>query len=88
MHVESIRLKCFKKFRDDLLDFTDRETGLARPLVVLVGDNGSGKSTILQPLRRRSEPRRVVFMNPPISSGRASTWASRGMPGAYRPKSL
>jgi len=48
MHVESIRLKCFKKFRDDLLDFTDRETGLARPLVVLVGDNGSGKSTILQ----------------------------------------
>lgn len=48
MHVESIRLKRFKKFRDSGLDFTDSETGLARPLVVLVGENGSGKSTILQ----------------------------------------
>jgi predicted ATPase len=48
MHVESIRLRYFKRFRDAQLDFTDRETGLARPLVVLVGENGSGKSTILQ----------------------------------------
>ena len=50
MHVQSIRLKYFKKFRDsrEQFDFTDRETGLARPLVVLVGENGSGKSTVLQ----------------------------------------
>jgi len=48
MHVESIRLRYFKKFRDKNFDFTDGETGIARPLVVLVGENGSGKSTILQ----------------------------------------
>jgi energy-coupling factor transporter ATP-binding protein EcfA2 len=48
MHVESIRLRFFKKFRDAQFDFTDDETGLARPLVVLVGENGSGKSTVLQ----------------------------------------
>ncbi len=50
MHVQSIRLKYFKKFRDsqNRFDFTDSETGLARPLVVLVGENGSGKSTVLQ----------------------------------------
>ncbi|NLS93152.1 MAG: AAA family ATPase [Planctomycetaceae bacterium] len=48
MHVESIRLRYFKKFRDEQLSFIDDETGLARSLIVLVGDNGSGKSTVLQ----------------------------------------
>ena len=48
MHVRSMRLKYFKRFRDKRLDFTDPETGLARNLVVLVGENGSGKSTVLQ----------------------------------------
>jgi len=48
MHVESIRLKYFKRFRDREFNFLDEETGLARPLVVLVGENGSGKSTVLQ----------------------------------------
>ena len=50
MQVRSIRLKYFKKFRDKRFDFTDDETGLARSLVVLVGENGSGKSTVLQAL--------------------------------------
>ena len=48
MHVRSIRLRYFKKFRDKRLDFVDSETGLVRPLTVLVGENGSGKSTVLQ----------------------------------------
>lgn len=48
MHVQSMRLKYFKRFRDKRLDFTDPETGLPRKLVVLVGENGSGKSTVLQ----------------------------------------
>ncbi|MCH8043278.1 MAG: AAA family ATPase [Planctomycetes bacterium] len=48
MHVESIRLKNFKRFRDRSFDFIDEETGLVRPLIVLVGKNGSGKSTVLQ----------------------------------------
>jgi len=48
MHIRSIRLKYFKKFRDRTFDFTDPETGTARPLIVFVGENGSGKSTVLQ----------------------------------------
>ena len=48
MHVHSIQLSYFKRFRDLALDFADSETGLARPLIVLVGQNGSGKSTVLQ----------------------------------------
>ena len=48
MQVSEIRLQNFKRFRDRRLDFRDPETGLPRPLVVLVGENGCGKSTILQ----------------------------------------
>jgi ABC-type branched-subunit amino acid transport system ATPase component len=31
-----------------ILDFTDSETGLAKDLIVLIGMNGSGKTSILQ----------------------------------------
>lgn len=48
MHLLSVQLKNFKKFRNQTMDFAEPETGLAKPLVVLVGENGSGKSTILQ----------------------------------------
>lgn len=49
MKVQSIQLKNFKRFRNSpLLDFTDSETGLARDLIVLIGRNGSGKTSILQ----------------------------------------
>ncbi len=49
MKVQSIQLKYFKRFRNPpVLDFTNPETGLARDLIVLVGGNGSGKSSILQ----------------------------------------
>jgi predicted ATPase len=48
MQVKSIQLSYFKRFRDLTLRFTDPETGTARNLVILVGNNGSGKSTILQ----------------------------------------
>ncbi|WP_017661873.1 AAA family ATPase [Baaleninema simplex] len=49
MKVQSVQLKYFKKFRDSsLLDFTDPETGLARDLIVLIGNNGVGKTSILQ----------------------------------------
>lgn len=48
MKVQSIELKHFKKFRELKLDFTDQETGLAKDLIVLVGMNGSGKTSILQ----------------------------------------
>lgn len=48
MKVKSIGLKCFKRFRDRIFDFTEPETGFAKNLIILVGANGSGKSTILQ----------------------------------------
>jgi predicted ATPase len=48
MHVRSVHLHYFKKFRDRQLRFVDSETGLARNLIVLVGNNGGGKSTVLQ----------------------------------------
>lgn len=48
MKVQSIQLKYFKKFRDQPLDFTDSETGLAQDLIVLIGMNGAGKTSVLQ----------------------------------------
>jgi AAA15 family ATPase/GTPase len=48
MKIQSLHLKYFKKFRDQELNFTDEETGLARDFIVLVGMNGAGKTSILQ----------------------------------------
>ncbi len=49
MKVQSVELKYFKKFRTPpVFDFTDSETGLARDLIVLIGMNGSGKTSLLQ----------------------------------------
>lgn len=48
MKIKKLHLQNFKKFRERSIDFSDPETGLARDLIVLVGRNGSGKSTILQ----------------------------------------
>lgn len=43
MHVKSIRLINFKKFRDQLIDFNE-------DVNIFVGDNNAGKSTILEAL--------------------------------------
>jgi predicted ATP-dependent endonuclease of OLD family len=48
MKIGSIKLEHFKKFRDTFFNFTDEETGLARNLILLIGENGAGKTTILQ----------------------------------------
>lgn len=48
MKVRSVNLKNFKKFKSESLDFGDSETGKAKDLIVLLGNNGSGKSTVLQ----------------------------------------
>lgn len=48
MKIQSIQLKYFKRFRSLQLDFTHAETGLAKDLIVLVGINGAGKTSILQ----------------------------------------
>jgi len=48
MKVLGITLENFKQFKKKHLDFRDSETGLAKDLIVLVGKNGSGKSTVLQ----------------------------------------
>lgn len=48
MKILTLSLQYFKRFYDKKLDFRDSETGLAKDIIVLVGKNGSGKSTILQ----------------------------------------
>lgn len=48
MKVQSVQLKYFKKFRERSFDFTDPETGLARDIIVIIGMNGSGKTSLLQ----------------------------------------
>jgi predicted ATPase len=48
MRVQSVELKYLKKFRDYSFDFTDSETGLARDIIVLIGMNGTGKTSLLQ----------------------------------------
>lgn len=49
MKVQSIQLKYFKRFRNPPpFDFTDPETGLARDLIVLLGMNGAGKTSLIQ----------------------------------------
>jgi energy-coupling factor transporter ATP-binding protein EcfA2 len=48
MKVQKLQLHYFKRFRNLSLDFRDPETGLAEDLIVLVGHNGSGKSSVLQ----------------------------------------
>jgi predicted ATP-dependent endonuclease of OLD family len=49
MKVQSVQLRYFKKFRNPpVFDFTDSETGLARDLIVLIGMNGAGKTSLLQ----------------------------------------
>lgn len=49
MKVQSVELKYFKKFRQPpRFDFTNAETGLAEDLILLVGMNGAGKTSLLQ----------------------------------------
>ena len=49
MKVQSVQLRYFKRFRNPpVFDFTDSETGLARDLIVLIGMNGAGKTSLLQ----------------------------------------
>ncbi len=48
MKIQNLHLRNFKRFDNLELNFQDTETGLAQDLIVLVGQNGSGKSTVLQ----------------------------------------
>ena len=48
MKIQSLQLEYFKKFRQQDFDFTDSETGLAKDLIVILGMNGFGKTSILQ----------------------------------------
>lgn len=50
MKIREVRIQNFRNFGPALrtISFVDELTGQARPLSVLVGSNGSGKSTILQ----------------------------------------
>lgn len=48
MKIKSVRLERYKRFVDTTFDFIDEDTGKPYDLIVLVGENGCGKSSILQ----------------------------------------
>ena len=48
MKIKSVRLERYKRFVDTTFDFVDEDTGKPYDLIVLVGENGCGKSSILQ----------------------------------------
>lgn len=48
MKVQSIQLKYFKKFEDYEFDLTNSETGLASDMILIIGMNGAGKTSLLQ----------------------------------------
>ncbi len=50
MKVESVSIRNFKRFGDEpsTIDFRDPLAGEIPDRLVLVGDNGSGKTTVLQ----------------------------------------
>ncbi len=49
MKIQKVRLNHFKRFqKEKVLDFTEEASGLARDLVLPIGKNGSGKSSVLQ----------------------------------------
>ena len=73
MKVLNLTLENFKRFKEKTLDFRDPETGLAKDLIVLVGQNGSGKSSTLQaiaaslrwtPLSRHKMVKNKVELSP------------------------
>lgn len=48
MKVKSIKLRNFKGADDVEIDFRNEETGLAKDLVILIGQSGGGKTRVLQ----------------------------------------
>lgn len=48
MKVRKIEIQGFKRFKHEIIDFVDPTTDEVRDMVVLVGDNGSGKTSVLQ----------------------------------------
>lgn len=48
MKVESLRIRNFKRFKDFEISFKDAMTGEISDRFLILGDNGSGKTTILQ----------------------------------------
>jgi predicted ATP-dependent endonuclease of OLD family len=49
MKIKSLKLSSYKRFVEErTFDFTDENTGLPKNLIALVGQNGCGKSSVLQ----------------------------------------
>ena len=48
MKICRLKLKNFKRFENLELDFTDKDSGEPKSLILLQGNNGSGKTTVLQ----------------------------------------
>lgn len=59
MYIRSLKIKNLKRLRDFKLDFTS-EGGTPRMWSVLIGENGTGKSTILQAIALAAAGQRLV----------------------------
>lgn len=72
MKVQSIQLNYFKKFRHSpVFDFADPETGLAQDIIVLLGMNGAGKTSILQ----------AIAASLGVATGRLQSFSDLDWPG-------
>lgn len=48
MQLRNVSIKNFKGIRDLTLNFTDEGEEAPRPITAIVGDNGAGKTSVLQ----------------------------------------
>lgn len=48
MQISSVRIENFKAIKQLEISFVDNKRGIIRPITCLFGDNGSGKTTVLQ----------------------------------------
>lgn len=56
MRISKVIIEKFRNIKNKELDFPDSETGLAQDLIILTGMNGSGKTSILQPILLSHRP--------------------------------
>lgn len=83
MKIRKLHVKNFRLLRDFELDFVDSETGQPRNWTVLVGENGRGKSSILQAIALASVGRTLANS---LASGQIASFEDRRL--AKQPKAV
>lgn len=52
LKIRDIELYNFRNFRKKKISFANRTSGFAKSFVVLIGDNGAGKTSILEAITK------------------------------------